>query len=163
MVNLRGIMYRRTECITFIGQLYLSYFLNSDTEESTIQPTVMCRIERTLLLYREVIMNSQLFCSRSCLRWKDTITLSCWKMAPFSEFCQRGVLSEMYEKRDVFIAFRWKEVCNNGKCLETMKPVHLKHLASEQAIYTLPEGKGIHPCTPQECSIICICIYGFYC
>lgn len=45
----------------------MSYILNSDTEESTVQETVMCRIERTLLLYREVIMNSQLFHSRSCL------------------------------------------------------------------------------------------------
>lgn len=45
----------------------MSYFLNSDTEESTVQATAMCRIERTLLLYREVIMNSQVFYSRSCL------------------------------------------------------------------------------------------------
>lgn len=45
----------------------MSYILNSDTEESTIQTTVMCRIERTIFLYREVIMNSQLFYSTSCL------------------------------------------------------------------------------------------------
>lgn len=45
----------------------MSYFLNSDIEESTVQVTVTCRIERILLLYRGVIMNSQLFCSQSRL------------------------------------------------------------------------------------------------
>jgi len=45
----------------------MSYFLNFDADKSTVQETLICRIERTVLLYREVIMNSQLFYSRSCL------------------------------------------------------------------------------------------------
>lgn len=75
-------------------------------------------------------------------------------MAPFSQLGQPEVLSGMHEKRDVFIAFKWKEVCNNGRWLEAIKPVHLKHLSSEQAIYKLPEGKGIHPCMTEERSVV---------
>lgn len=75
-------------------------------------------------------------------------------MAPFSRLGQPGVLSGMHEKRDVFTAFKWKEVGNNGRWLGAIKPVHLKHLSSEQAIYMLPEGKGIHPCMTEECSVI---------
>lgn len=58
----------------------MSYVPNSGAEESTVQATVMCRIERALLLYGEVIMNSQLFHSRSCLfemkRHYYTVTLN---------------------------------------------------------------------------------------
>lgn len=45
----------------------MSYFVNPDTEESTVQAPVMCRMERTLVLHTEVIMNSQQFHGRSCL------------------------------------------------------------------------------------------------
>lgn len=75
-------------------------------------------------------------------------------MAPLSQLGQPEVLSGMHEKWDVFIAFKWKEVCNNGRWLEAIKPVHLKHLSSEQAIYKLPEGKGIHPCMTEERSVV---------
>lgn len=57
----------------------MCYFVNPDIEESTVQATVMCRIERTLVLHREVIMNSQQFYGRSCLfemkRHYYTVTL----------------------------------------------------------------------------------------
>lgn len=57
----------------------MSYFVNADIEESTVQATVMCRIERTLVLHREVIMNSPEFYGRSCLfemkRHYYTVTL----------------------------------------------------------------------------------------
>lgn len=75
-------------------------------------------------------------------------------MAPLSQLGQPEVLSGMQEKRDVFIAFKWKEGGNNGRWLEAIKPVHLKHLSSEPAIYMFPEGKGIHPCMTEACSVI---------